>query len=177
VIQSGGTPESAAALMSGNVAAAMVPPPQRLMLCEKGFRELVSVKQFREWNIPVVENGVAARRSFIDKNPSVAKRFIHAAFEGIRTIYLDKELRLNVLAKYTKVNDDKILDESYRFSIEALSKEGFMPAEAFTALLEQMISQKSIDEGVSKKLPITAYFDNRFVNELEKKGFFKKLWQ
>jgi ABC-type nitrate/sulfonate/bicarbonate transport system substrate-binding protein len=177
IIQSGGTPESAAALMSGAVAAAMVPPPQSLMLRDKGFRELVGVKQFREWNIPVVENGVAARRSFIDKNPNVAKRFVRAAFEGIRTIYVDKEQTLKVLAKYTKVNDDKILDESYRFSVEALSKEGFMPPEAFTALLEQMIGQKSIDEAASKKLPITAYFDNRFVNELEKEGFFKKLWQ
>jgi ABC-type nitrate/sulfonate/bicarbonate transport system substrate-binding protein len=62
------------------VAAAMVPPPQSLMLKEMGYRELVSVKQFREWNIPVVENGVAARRSFVDKNPDVAKRFIRAAF-------------------------------------------------------------------------------------------------
>ena len=176
IIQSGGTPESAAALMSGAVAAAMVPPPQSLMLRDKGFRELVGVKQFREWNIPVVENGVAARRSFIDKNPNVAKRFVRAAFEGIRTIYVDKEQTLKVLAKYTKVNDDKILDESYRFSVEALSKEGFMQPEAFTALLEQMIGQKSIDEAASKKLPITAYFDNRFVNELEKEGFFKKLW-
>lgn len=97
VIQSGGTPESAAMLMSGNVVAAMVPPPQSLMLKEKGFRELVSVKQFREWNIPVVENGVAARRSFIEKNPSVAKRFIRAAFEGIKTIYDNKELTLKTL--------------------------------------------------------------------------------
>jgi len=177
VIQSGGTPESAAMLMSGNVAAAMVPPPQSLMLKEKGFRELVSVKQFREWNIPVVENGVAARRPFVEKNPSVAKRFIRAAFEGIKTIYDSKELTLKTLAKYTKVNDDKILEESYRFSLDALSKEGFMPADAFTALVEQLVSQKSIDEAASKKLPVTAYFDNRFVNELEKEGFFKKLWQ
>jgi len=177
MIQSGGTPESAAALMSGAVAAAMVPPPQSLMLREKGFRELVSVKQFREWNIPVVENGVAARRSFIDKNPGVARRFIRAAFEGIRAIYADKEQTLKVLAKYTKVSDDKILDESYRFSVEALSREGFMPPEAFTALLEQMVSQKSVDEAASRKLPITVYFDNRFVNELDKEGFFKKLWQ
>jgi ABC-type nitrate/sulfonate/bicarbonate transport system substrate-binding protein len=177
IIQSGGTPESAAALMSGAVAAAMVPPPQSLILREKGFRELVSVKQFREWNIPVVENGMAARRSFVDKNPSTAKRMIRAAFEGIHTIYTNKELALKTLAKYTKVNDEKILEESYKFSIEALSKEGFMPPEAFTALVDQLVSQKSIDEAASKKLPITAYFDNRFVNELEKEGFFKKLWQ
>lgn len=177
LIQSGGTPESAAALMSGAVAAAMVPPPQSLMLREKGFRELVGVKQFREWNIPVVENGIAARRSFIDKNPDVAKRFIRAAFEGIRTIYQNKELTLKILGKYTKTTDDKILDESYRFSVDALSKEGFMPPEAFTVLVEQMVSQKSIDEASAKKIPITAYFDNRFVNELDKEGFFKKLWQ
>jgi len=177
ILQSGGTPESAAMLMSGAVAAAMVPPPQSLMLKEKGFNELVGVKQFREWNIPVVENGVAARRGFVEKNPSIAKRFIRAAFEGIRTIYDNKELAMKTLAKYTKVNDQNILEESYRFSVDALSKEGFMPTEAFTALVEQLVSQKSIDEAAGKKLPVTAYFDNRFVNELEKEGFFKKLWQ
>jgi ABC-type nitrate/sulfonate/bicarbonate transport system substrate-binding protein len=177
VIQSGGTPESAAMLMSGAVAAAMVPPPQSLMLKEKGFRELVSVKQFREWNIPVVENGVAARRSFVDKNPNVAKRFIRAAFEGIKTIHENKALAMKILGKYTKTSDEKILEESYRFSIDALSKEGSMPPEAFSALVEQLVGQKAVDEAAGKKVPVTAYFDNRFVNELEKEGFFKKLWQ
>ena len=176
-IQSGGTPESAAMLMSGAVAAAMVPPPQSLMLKEKGFRELVSVKQFREWNIPVVENGVAARRGFVEKNPAVAVRFIRSVFEAIKTIYTNKDLAIRTLAKYTKTNDEKILQESYRFSVDALSKEGSMAPEAFSALIEQLVSQKSIDEAASKKLPVTAYFDNRYVNELEKEGFFKKLWQ
>jgi hypothetical protein len=37
--------------------AAGVTPPQSIMLKEKGLRELVSVKQFREWNIPVVAVG------------------------------------------------------------------------------------------------------------------------
>src|SRR6266850_1524227 len=177
IIQTGGIPESAAALMSGNVAAAMVPPPQSVMLREKGFRELVSVRQFREWNIPVVENGVAARRSYAEKNPNVVKRFIRAAFEGIRQIYDNKEMAMKALAKYTKLTDEKLLDESYRFSVEALSKDASMPAEAFTALVEQMVSQKSIDAAAVKKLPVSAYYDNRYVDELEKEGFFKKLWQ
>jgi len=177
IIQTGGIPESAAALMSGNVAAAMVPPPQSVMLREKGFRELVGVKQFREWNIPVVENGVASRRSYAEKNPDVVKRFIRAAFEGIRQIYNNKELTMKTLAKYTKITDQKLLDESYRFSVEALSKDAFMPAEAFNALVEQMVSQKSIDDAAAKKNPVSAYFDNRYVDELEKEGFFKKLWQ
>jgi NitT/TauT family transport system substrate-binding protein len=177
IIQTGGIPESAAALMSGNVAAAMVPPPQSVMLREKGFRELVGVRQFREWNIPVVENGVAARRSYAEKNPNVVKRFIRAAFEGIRQIYDNKESAMKTLAKYTKLTDEKLLDESYRFSVEALSKDASMPVEAFMALVEQMVSQKSIDAAAAKKLPVSAYYDNRYVDELEKEGFFRKLWQ
>lgn len=177
IIQTGGIPESTAALMSGSVAAAMVPPPQSVMLREKGFRELVSVKQFREWNIPVVENGVAARRAYAEKNPNVVKRFIRAAFEGIKQIYDSKEMAIKALAKYTKITDDKTLEESYRFSVEALTKDASMPSEAFAALVEQMVGQKSIDAAAAKKFPLSAYYDNRYVEELEKEGFFKKLWQ
>ena len=69
-------------LMSGEVAAAMVPPPQSLMLKEKGFR-----RAGRRQAIPRVEySGSRKRRrrapSFVEKNPNVAKRFIRAAFEG-----------------------------------------------------------------------------------------------
>ena len=45
-----------------------------------------------------------------------------------------------------------------------------MAPEAFSALIEQLVSQESIDEAASKKLPLSAFFDNRFVNELEKEG-------
>ena len=82
----------------------------------------------------VVENGIAARRGFMEKNPGIAKRLIRAAFQGIKTIHDNKELAIKTLAKYTKITDEKVLEESYRFSIEALSKEGHMPQEAFAAL-------------------------------------------
>jgi hypothetical protein len=71
----------------------------------------------------------------------------------------------------------RVILTSCRYSVQALSKEGSIPAEALTAVVAQLVSQKAIDESASKKLPVSAYFDNRFVNELEKEGFFKKLWQ
>jgi ribosomal protein S2 len=51
-----------------------------------------------------------------------------------------------------------------------------MPQAAFVALVDQLVGQKAIDEAAAKKVPVTAYFDNRYVDELEKEGFFKKLW-
>ena len=107
----------------------------------------------------------------------MVKRFIQAVFEGIRQTDENKELAIKTLSKYTKLTDEKLLDESYRFSVEALSKDASMPTEAFVALVDQMVSQKSIDATAAKKLPVSAYYDNRYVNELEKEGFFKKLWQ
>src|SRR5258706_9004565 len=103
VLQSGGTPESAAMLMSGAVAAAMVPAPQSIMLREKGYRELVGVKQFREWNIPVVENGVAARRSFIYKKSRVAQQFFPSAFERGPSIFTNKKMAHKTLAQYNQI--------------------------------------------------------------------------
>ncbi len=47
IVQTGGVSESAAAVASGAVAAATVLPPQSLMLKDKGYRELVGLKELR----------------------------------------------------------------------------------------------------------------------------------
>lgn len=177
VIQTGGIPESMAALSSGAVAAAMVTPPQSVLLREKGFRELVGVKQLRAMNIPFVGNGVAARRSYAEKNPEIVKSFIKAAFEGIKRIFEDKEFSMKSLAKYTKLKDPKLLEESYRFALDVFEKDARVPPESQQSLVEQLVGLKLIDADAAKKTPTNAYYDNRYVDELEKEGFFKSLWQ
>jgi NitT/TauT family transport system substrate-binding protein len=177
IIQTGGIPESMAALSSGAVAAAMVTPPQSVLLRDKGFRELVGIKQLRAMNIPFVGNGIAARRSYAEKNPETVKRFIKAAFEGIKRIFDDKAFSMNSLADYTKLKDPKLLEESYRFAVDVFEKDPHVPPEAQQALVEQLIPLKMIDAEAARKTPTTAYYDNRYVDELEKDGFFKSLWQ
>ena len=177
IIQTGGIPESMAALSSGAVAAAMVTPPQSVLLREKGFRELVGVQQLRAMNIPFAGNGVAARRGYGEKNPGIVKSFIKGAFEGIKRIFEDKEFSMTTLAKYTKITDPKLLDESYRFAVDVFEKDGRVPPESQQSLVEQLIGLKLIDADAAKKTPTTAYYDNRYADELEKEGFFKSLWQ
>jgi len=176
IIQTGGIPESAAALSSGTIAAAMVSPPQSLLVREQGFRELVGVRQLRDMNIRFVEYGIAARRSWAEKNSDTVKRFMRASFEGLKRVFDDKALSLKVLSKYGKIDEQRMLEESYDFAIDAFSKDATVPAQAVEAMIEQMISVKLIEPD-AKKTPVAAYYDNRYVNELEKEGFFKKLWQ
>jgi len=177
IIQTGGVPESTAALMSGNVAGAMVPPPQSVLLREQGFRELVGISQLKAMNIRFVENGIGVRRAYAEKNPEIVKRFMRAAFEGMKRMFEDKEFATKVLAKYTKIDDPKMLEESYRVSTEAFAKDPRVPPEAMAAIVDQLVSLKQIDAEAAKKMPVSAYYDNRYIEELEKEGFFKKLWQ
>jgi hypothetical protein len=36
---------------------------------------------------------------------------------------------------------------------------------------------KLIDQAAAQKTPLTAHYDNRYVDELERAGFFRRLWQ
>jgi ABC-type nitrate/sulfonate/bicarbonate transport system substrate-binding protein len=176
IIQTGGIPESMAALMSGNVAGAMVNPPNNIILREKGFREIVGAKQLKEMNLRFPENGVMAKRSWAEKNSDVVKRFIKSIAEGLKRMHDDKEFAIKTLSKYTKVTDAKSLDESYRWGIESFFKDFKTPPDAMSLMVDQLVASRMIDPALAQKTPLTAYYENRYVEELEKESFFKKLW-
>ena len=176
IVQTGGIPESAAALSSGAIAAATVLPPQSLMLKEKGFRELVGLKELKELNIPFVEDGLAVRRSFANKNPDVVKRFLKASLEGLKRVLEDKKFTMKILGQYTKITDPKLLEDSYDWASAAFVKDPRVPLDAEKALVDQMVTLKMVDAAAAAKTPTTAYFDNQYVEALEKEGFLRKLW-
>lgn len=177
IVQTGGYPESMTALSTNAIAGAMIPAPQSVVLREKGFRELVSIKQIRDMNIRFIEQGIVARRGFAEKNPDLVKRFISAVCEGLKKTHDDRSLALKVLAKYTKITRQNMLDESYQAGLDAFAKDPRVPPEVFKDLADQLVGLKLIDGSAAQKTPLSAYYDNRYVDELEKSGFFKRLWQ
>jgi ABC-type nitrate/sulfonate/bicarbonate transport system substrate-binding protein len=177
IIQTGGYPESMTALSTNAIAGAMIPAPQSVVLREKGFRELVSIKQIRDMNIRFIEQGIVARRPFAEKNADIVKRFISAVYDGLKKIHDDKAFAIKILGKYTKVTRQNMLDESYQASIDAFAKDPRVPPEVFKDLAEQLVGLKLIDPVAAQKTPLTAYYDNRYVDDMEKSGFFKRLWQ
>jgi ABC-type nitrate/sulfonate/bicarbonate transport system substrate-binding protein len=177
IVQTGGYPESMTALSTNAIAGAMIPAPQSVVLREKGFRELVSIKQIRDMNIRFIEQGIVARRIFAERNADIVKRFIEAVYDGLKKIHDDKAFAIKILGKYTKVTRQNMLDESYQASIDAFAKDPRVPPEAFKDLAEQLVGLKLIDATATQKTPLTAYYDNRYVDEVEKSGFFKRLWQ
>jgi NitT/TauT family transport system substrate-binding protein len=177
IIQTGGYPESMTALSTNAIAGAMIPAPQSVVLREKGFRELVSIKQIRDMNIRFIEQGVVARRAFAEKHGDIVKRFIQAVYDGLKKIHDDKAFATRVLSKYTKVTRQNMLDESYQAGIDAFARDPRVPPDVFKDLAEQLVGLKLVDPVAAQKTPLSAYYDNRYVDELAKSGFFKRLWQ
>ena len=177
IIQTGGYPESMTALSTNAIAGAMIPAPQSVVLREKGYRELVSIKQIRDMNIRFIEQGIVARRAYAEKNADIVKRFIQAVYDGLKKIHDDRAFANKVLSKYTKVMRQDMLDESYQASIDAFAKDPRVPPDVFKDLAEQLVGLKLIDPVAVQKTSLSAYYDNRYVDELEKSGFFKRLWQ
>lgn len=177
IIQTGGIPESMAAIMTGNVDGAMVNPPNNIILREKGFREIVGAKQLKEMNLRFPENGVMAKRTWAEKNSDVVKKFIKSIAEGLKRMHDDKDFAIKTLGKYTKVTDAKSLEESYRWGIDSFFKDFKTPSDGIRLMVDQLASSRMIDANLAQKTPLTAYYENRYVEELEREGFFKKLWQ
>jgi NitT/TauT family transport system substrate-binding protein len=177
IIQTGGIPESMAALMSGNVDGAMVNPPNNIIVREKGFRELVGSKQLKEMNLRFVENGVVAKRDYAEKNSDKVKRFLKSIAEGMKRLHDDKEFSMRSLSKYTRVTDAKILEESYRFGLDSFFKDFKTPPDGIQLMVDQLASSRMIDPNLAQKTLLKTYYENRYVEELEREGFFKKLWQ
>ncbi len=176
IVQTGGVSESAAAVASGAVAAATVLPPQSLMLKDKGYRELVGLKELRELNIPFVENGLAVRRSLAVKNPDLVKRMLKASLEALKRVFDDRAYAMKVLGQYTKITDPKLLDDSYEWAAAAFVKDTRVPGDALKGLAEKMVDLKMVDAGAAGRTPVTAYYDNQYIEALEKEGFLKKLF-
>ena len=71
-----------------------------------------------------------------------------------------------------RVNDRKILDAAYNTEIKALDARLNIKTEAIQAILEE-ISQ--VDPRANK-VKAQDLIDRRYLNEMEKSGFFDQLW-
>ncbi|MGH7887745.1 MAG: hypothetical protein ACREPG_07760 [Candidatus Binatia bacterium] len=64
-----------------------------------------------------------------------------------------------------------------RFGLDSFFKDFKTPVDGVRLMVDQLTSSRMIDAALAQKTPLTAYYENRYVEELEKEGFFKKLWQ
>ena len=168
-IQTGGDPEAVAALVSGGIDAATVTAPGDAKAISLGYRYVVYGPDLR---IPYAATAFVTRRSIMAKRSDVIGRFMHAMAESAKITHTDREFVYKVLGKYLRITDRSILDAAYNAEIKALEPRLVLKPEALQAILEEV----SATDARAKSLKPQDLVDMHYVDEMNKSGFFDKIW-
>jgi ABC-type nitrate/sulfonate/bicarbonate transport system substrate-binding protein len=176
ILQMGGQPEALAGLVRGSVDGAVFSPPYNFQLKKQGYNELVSPGDLQKLT-EFITNGIVARRSVAEKDKDTVIRLIKLTAESIKLVQTDREFTKKVIMKWMPMKDPEMLEQVYRFATENYSKEGFVPEGALRSMTKQMVQSNLVDAKTAAATPVTAYYDNRYVEEVKRSGFFDQLWK
>jgi len=169
IIQTGGAPEMLAALLSGAIEAGTMTAPWDTRAIAAGFHYVVYGPDLR---ISQVAASLITRRGLIARSSPVIAQFMRAMAEAAKILHTDKEVTFKVLGKYLRVDDRKILEAGYNAEIKALEPKMEFKLEALQAILDDVAQ---VDPR-AKQIKAAELYDRRFLDEMEKSGFFEKLW-
>ena len=163
VRQMGGTIEVAAAFQNRLIAGAVtselrVTPPSQ----PKILLRLVDM------GIPYSMNMIAVQREYYRRNPEAVESMIRAYVDGLAFMHRNKERALKIIAKYSRLNDAKMIDDFYSDAMTYLDRIPRAEPEAVQTILEFM---------GKKGVPVETFQDNSIIDKLAREGFFEKIFK
>ena len=177
IVQTGTTTQAITSLSQGLVDGIITSAPFTFRLMKEGYRELVSPKDFRNAGIEFLIQGLVARKSYAVKNREVVIGMIKATMEGVRQIFVSEKQTKSVLAKYTRQSDPDILEQTYRFALDVFVKDPTVTADSIQPIVQQSVQFNLVDAKAANSTPLTAYYDNGYVEELKRSGWLPSLWR
>ncbi len=161
-------PNILAALMAGQVDAGPLSPPTNVRARKAGFFELVNLGRDGPEYAAIT---LGSTRSYIRANEEIARRVIRSYTEAVHLLKTDKTVGMRVIQKYARVNDPEILEGTYGESRDYLESVPYVSRKGLEMILAEL-GEKDLKARQAKP---EDFLDMRFVAELEREGFFKKL--
>ena len=110
---------------------------------------------------------IAVSRDDYRRNPDTIEAMVRAYIEAVAAVAQHKEKALQVIQKYTRLQDPKLIHDLYADGIKFLERVPRLDAEALAPIVEFM---------GKKPIPVETIADNSIVNRLERDGFIEKLY-
>ena len=168
-LQTGGDPETLAALLTGGIEVANLTPPTDSQAIAKGYHYVVYGPDLK---IPYAATAFVTKRSLLTKRGQVIGQYMRAMAETAKIMHTDKEFVYKVLGKYLRITDRNVLDSAYNAEIKVLEPRLVIKNEALQAILDEVAQT----DPRAKKVKPQELIDNRYLDEMEKSGFMDQLW-
>jgi ABC-type nitrate/sulfonate/bicarbonate transport system substrate-binding protein len=177
VVQTGTTAQGVTSLSQGLIDGIITSAPNTFRLMKDGYRELVGPSDFKKAGVEFLINGLVARKSLAAKNREIITGMIKASMEGTKRMFADEAQAKAALAKYTRQKETEVLDQSYRFALEIFVKDPTVTPGSIQPIVQQSAQWSLIDPRAAGTTPLSAYYDNSYVDEIKRSGFLAELWK
>ena len=170
MIQAGDLFAAAAMLKTKAIVAAPFSSPTNLRAQEAGARVLMNMG---EAGIYFPHDAWMARRSYINANEDLIRRFMKGYSEGVAKLFSDPDLSRRAIRRFTRATDPKIVDAVYQYAVDYVEKIPYNTREGIV----EVLNQAAVRNPKAKEAKPEAFYDDRFVRELEISGFYKQLYK
>ena len=159
-----------AGLSAGQIDGAIFSEPLRTIALKAGFRELAKLS---ELGIKTQSVTIATSQKLINSNPEAVRRLVAAVSEGAHRLKQDKAFAIQVMTKYTRLDDPSVLQGLYEVFAPLMEEVPFPTAEGIKADLQDLCATGQTP-GACQAQP-ERFFNLQFVRELQEAGFYKAL--
>ena len=169
LIQIGGDPERIGALKQGSIDAASLSFPGYGIAMKMGFPMLWD--SAKEIDYPWIE--ITTRRSIVQKDRDMVMNYVKAYMEATALFKRDREFGKKVIKKTLRLDNEELLNESYDLfaknflQVPYPNTAGMKTSFEYVATTRPDIWNHKPDE----------FVDRSFIEELDKNGFIKKLYE
>ncbi len=169
LLQMGGQPELAAGIEARRIFAAPMTPPALQKTLKAGARIQIPPKTI---GLSFPHVGIVVRKTYLAAHRQIVKNFIAGYSEGVAMLQKDKEASKKAIAKFLHTEDAEVLEASWQFGVDVIERIPNLDPEMFKLVLEDRAQTRP----EAKKFKPEQFFDDSVVKELEKEGFFKKIF-
>jgi ABC-type nitrate/sulfonate/bicarbonate transport system substrate-binding protein len=170
IIQVGGEQEEVLALQNKAVDAVVLSEPFATLAMRAGASMLADLSQL---GVPYTMHGFGTRKSFIRANRDVTIRFMKAYLEGIYVFKTNKNVALNVLKKYTRLDDLSLVQTSYdEMSQRLIRRVPYPDPEGIQTIIDELAKTRPQMKNLNPK----DFIDPSILKEIDDSGFIKKLY-
>lgn len=170
LLQLAEVPNILTTLLAGQIDAGAISPPTSSRAKKAGLVELLNLgTEGPEYPSTVM----ATTKAYMRANPEITKRMVRAFGEGLYIFKTNKHIGVRALQKYSRLTDVEVLEDTYNQFSAAFD---FIPYVSRPGI-NSLIASLGEKDAKIRQLKYEDVADMRFVAELEKEGFFKKLGQ
>jgi ABC-type nitrate/sulfonate/bicarbonate transport system substrate-binding protein len=168
ILQAGGASQRLLGMSAKVLDATVLAQPELGEAQRMGMNVLAHMRDMKTAAFPM--NAMVVRRSFLQQNRELVKRYQQAYAEATYQLLNSKEKATAVLSKWLQQKNPKAIEETYQYIATSFSFPTRIAPQGIRNTLE-MVAQRNpkIDMNPAK------YIDESTLDELEKEGFFKRI--